>query len=130
MFYSTNSRMGEILKQIMESTPYEFKTYQFNNIKDSDIDISYTKDGAYLLFEVPGFNKTNLTVEVENGVLTIEGKRTFKFDGKEKEKTVSEKVNLTSECDSSSIEATVDDGLLTVFIPNYKKVAKKKINLM
>jgi HSP20 family molecular chaperone IbpA len=93
-------------------------------------EINYTKDGAYLLYEVPGFNKNNLKVEMEDGYLYIEGKRTYKLNGEEMSKTVSNKFKLNSDYNASSIEATVEDGILTVFIPNYKKTEKKRISLL
>lgn len=97
---------------------------------DKPYEINYTKDGAYLLYEVPGFNKSNLKVEMEDGFLFIEGKRTYKLNGEEVSKTVSNKFKLNSEYNATSIEATVEDGVLTVFIPNYKKTEKKRISLL
>ena len=98
-------------------------------VKNSDseaYEINYTKDGAYLLFEVPGFNKNNLKVEVENGVLYIEGKRSFKLNDEEVTRTISQNFKIGQEYDSESIEATIEDGILTVFVANLKKNEKKK----
>ena len=88
--------------------------------------INYTKDGAYLLFEVPGFNKSNLKVELEDGVLFIEGKRKYKLNDEEQEKVISQKLRIGDEYDANKIEATIEDGILTVFVQSYKKQEKKK----
>ena len=93
-------------------------------------EINQTKDGAYLFFEAPGFNKTNLKVDMEGGVLFIEGKRTYKLNGKESSKSISKQFKIGSDYNESSIEATIEDGILTVFVPNYKKSDKKRINLL
>jgi HSP20 family molecular chaperone IbpA len=93
-------------------------------------EINQTKDGGYLFFEVPGFNKNNLKVDVEDGSLLIEGKRTYKLNGEEKVKTISKSFDLGKIYDPSSIEATIEDGILTVFIPNYKKQEKKRISII
>lgn len=93
-------------------------------------EINQTKDGGYLFFEVPGFNKSNLKVEIEGGSLIIEGKRSYKLNGEEKSKTISKSFELGKIYDPSSIEATIEDGLLTVFIPNYKNQEKKRISLI
>jgi HSP20 family protein len=94
-----------------------------------DVEINQTKDGAYLVFDVPGYNKSNLNVEAENGILSIKGERISKIDGKESKKTISKQYQIGSDCDVASIEATIDDGLLTVFIPNFKKPSKKTIKI-
>ena len=93
--------------------------------------VNYTKDGAYCFFEVPGFNKTNLKVEFENGVVEIEGKRTYKVEGEEKTKTISHRFRIGEGYDSSLIEATVEDGILTLFVPNLKKPEpRKRVSLL
>jgi len=96
------------------------------NLTKDPYEVNYTKDGAYLSFEVPGFNKTNLKVEMEGGVLYIDGKRTYKLNGEDVEKTISQKFKIGQEYDPNNIEATIEDGLLTVFVANYKKTDKKK----
>ena len=104
-------------------------TYSSMVSKNSDkepYEVNYTKDGAYLFFEVPGFNKSNLKVEMEGGVLYIEGKRTYKLNGEETVKTISHKFKIGQEYNPDNIEATIEDGLLTVFVANYKKTDKKK----
>lgn len=97
---------------------------------EENYEVTNTKDGAYLFFEAPGFNKTNLKVEMEDGVLIINGKRTYKLNDEEKTKCISKQFKIGEGYDPSSIEATIEDGLLTVFVPNFKKQEKKRINLL
>jgi HSP20 family protein len=92
--------------------------------------VDYTKDGAYLFFEAPGFNKSNLKVEMENGVLHIEGERTYKMDGESKTKSISKQFNIGEGYNPESVEATIEDGLLTVFVPSFKKQEKKRISVL
>lgn len=104
-------------------------TYTSMIVKNADaepFEINYTKDGAYLFFEVPGFNKSNLKVEIEGGVLYIDGKRTYKLNGEDVDKTISQKFRIGQDYNPDNIEATIDDGILTVFVENYKKTEKKK----
>lgn len=104
-------------------------TYTSMIVKNADaepFEINYTKDGAYLFFEVPGFNKSNLKVEMEGGVLYIDGKRTYKLNGEDIDKTISQKFRIGQDYNPDNIEATIDDGILTVFVENYKKTEKKK----
>lgn len=123
------SNFDKLFESFFNGEPmYRVSTNVVEN--DKPYEINYTKDGAYLLYEVPGFNKGNLKVEMEDGYLFIEGKRTYKLNGQEMSKTVSNKFKLNSDYNSSSIEATIEDGILTVFIPNYKKTEKKRISLL
>lgn len=104
-------------------------TYSSMVAKNSDkepYEVNYTKDGAYLFFDVPGFNKTNLRVEIEGGVLYIDGKRTYKLNGEDSERVISQKFRIGQEYNPDNIEATIEDGILTVFVSNYKKTDKKK----
>ena len=96
-----------------------------------DYDVHKTEDGSYHIFEVPGFNKSNLKVEVEGTRLTIEGKRVQKTSSGEKTKTFNKSYELGNKIDSSKLEATIEDGILTVFIPTpSEKETKKKISLL
>lgn len=118
----------------LNTSPVYYKTYSIvpaeSNTTTLDYEIISAKDGSYFFFEVPGFNKTNLEVLIEGTNLVLSGTRTYKIDGKEKEKKLNKKVGLSSNMsyDSSMIEASVEDGILMVFIPNYSQESVKKKN--
>lgn len=127
----SSREINAIIDSVLNSTPNTYyKTSLFRTEGEDSYEVNHTKDGAYLFFEVPGFNKTNLKVEMEGGVLHIEGKRTYKLNDEEKTKTVSKQFQIGKDYDASQIEATVEDGLLTVFVPNFKKQEKKRISLL
>jgi HSP20 family molecular chaperone IbpA len=109
---------------------FNYSTTVLKNGSDETYEINHTKDGAYLFFEAPGFNKTNLRAEMEDGVLYINGKRTYKLNGEEKTKTINKEFKIGDGYNASSIEATIEDGMLTVFVPNYKKQDKKRISIL
>jgi HSP20 family molecular chaperone IbpA len=121
---------NELFEKFFGETP----TYQYykKTVKDADenYEIDYTKDGAYLFFEAPGFNKSNLKVEMEDGALHIEGERTYKMGGESRTKSISKKFNIGDGYNPNSVEATIEDGLLTVFVPNFKKKEKKRVSLL
>jgi HSP20 family molecular chaperone IbpA len=96
---------------------------------DDDYDVNYTKDGAYLFFNVPGFNKSTLKVELDNGIIDIQGSRTYKLNGEEKTKKLSKQFKIGNNYNDTLIEATTEDGILTIFVPNYKKETKKTITI-
>ncbi len=126
MYYKFSNLDNELDRMFGEA----FGLSKSSKIVEENYEINQTKDGAYLFFEAPGFNKTNLKVEMEDGMLTINGKRTYEMNKEEKVKTISKKFTVGTEYDAESIEATIEDGLLTVFVPNFKKKEKKKISLL
>ena len=128
-----NSEMNDLFDTFFNNRGrnYNYSTTLVKTDSEGEsYEINHTKDGAYLLFDAPGFNKTNLKVEMEGGVIHIEGKRTFKLNNEEKKKTVSKQFKIGNDYDASSIEATIEDGLLTVFVPNFKKQEKKRISIL
>lgn len=132
-----NSNMDDFLEGFLNSrfgytTPISIKTTNMSNSKQSneEYELNLTKDGAYLLFDVPGFNKSNLKVYSEDGMIIIEGTRSYKLNGEEVSKSIDKKFDIGENYNPETIEATIDDGILTVFIPNYKKKEKKRINLI
>ena len=122
---------NDLFEKFFGSTP-TYQHYKKTTVKDVDenYEIDYTKDGAYLFFEAPGFNKSNLKVEMEGGALHIEGERTYKMEGESRTKSISKKFNIGEGYDPNSVEATIEDGLLTVFVPNFKKQEKKRVSLL
>ena len=135
MAYYNN--LDRIFDQFFNDNSGMYKTYKIvsanQNDNNEDYEINIVKDGAYLHFEVPGFNKTNLDILIEGSELVIEGSRKFKMNGEEKEKQINRRVELHNLYDPTTVEATVEDGLLTVYIPSFKKESQKKknrINLM
>ena len=100
------------------------------NEGEQSYEVNHTNDGAYLFFEAPGFNKSTLKVEMENGILYINGSRTYKLNGEEKTKKISKEFKIGEGYKAESIEATIEDGLLTVFVTNYKKQEKRRISIL
>jgi HSP20 family molecular chaperone IbpA len=117
-----NSALDELTRDFIQSS---------NSSLSSDYDVHKTEDGSYHIFEVPGFNKSNLKVEVDGTRLTIEGKRVQKTSSGEKTRTFNKSYELGNKIDSSKLEATIEDGILTIFIPKpSEKETKKKISLL
>jgi len=127
---------NELINKFFDSKPvYYSSTYRLvpvdketEYVKDEDYEINHVKDGAYLHFEVPGFNKENLEITVEGDELVLEGTRKYKLNNTEKEKQINKRIKLNNNYNSSTLEATISDGILTVYIPKYTKEAEKRKN--
>ena len=127
----THRTFNEFFDKFFNEAP-TYQYYKKTETKNTDekYEIDYTKDGAYLFFEAPGFNKSNLKVEMENGVLHIVGERTYKMEGETKSKSILKQFNIGEGFNPESVEATIEDGLLTVFVPNFKKQEKKRVSIL
>lgn len=128
----SNNELNRIFDEILGGNSNNFYRTSIvkTNSDEENYEINQTKDGAYLFFDAPGFNKENLKVEMEDGVLSIQGKRVYKLNGDEKTRKISKEFKIGKEYDPSQVEATIEDGLLTVFVPNFQKQEKKRISLL
>jgi HSP20 family molecular chaperone IbpA len=93
-------------------------------------DIYETPDALRVVLEMPGVNKSNVDVRVEDGVLTVGGRLDFsKYQGLQPLYTeynignYSRSFRLSTKIDQSKIGAEMTDGVLSLVLP---KVAEAK----
>ena len=94
-------------------------------------DIRETKDSYILDVEMPGFEKSEISLDVENGYLTIRAEKSEKEseDGKEHRYVRKERRDSShhsfyiGDTEEDAIKAKYDKGVLTVTLP--KKEEKK-----
>lgn len=76
------------------------------------------EDGVYkLLVDIPGIDKKDISIEIENGMLTILG------ENKPRKRSIKRVYKLSEEIDQDNIEAQCDNGVLEVVL---KKQNSKK----
>ena len=90
-------------------------------------DVSDTGDAFKLEAELPGFSKDDIKIDIENDCLTISTER--KFDDEDKKKnfvkrerfygSYSRSFDVTG-IDTNAIEASYNDGVLTLTMPKKK----------
>ena len=101
-----------------------------------NVDIYETKDGMWLWADMPGVDEQSINVQLDDGVLTIEGQ----VDVKAYENVTPlyteynvgnyvRRFSLSSEVDSERIVARMQNGVLTLELPKAERAKPRRIPL-
>ena len=120
------SQFPEVVKSVGVK-PYQGSAYPKVNVYEYD-------DKVGIVAEIPGLNKKQLNVEVEDGVLTISGDKhsTFEDEGAKvlrrelKQSSFKRSFELGDQLDGDNINANFKDGVLSVSIPKIEPEKPKK----
>ena len=120
------SQFPDIVKSVGVK-PYQGSAYPKVNVYEYD-------DKVGIVAEIPGLNKKQLNVDVEDGVLTISGDKhsTFEEDGAKvirrelKQSSFKRSFELGEQLDGDNIAANFKDGVLSVSIPKMEPEKPKK----
>ena len=107
--------------------PYQGSAYPKVNVYEYD-------DKVGIVAEIPGLDKKQLEVSVEEGVLTISGDKhsTFESDGAKvlrrelKQSSFKRQFELGDLLDGENIKANFKDGILSVSVPKIEPEKPKK----
>jgi HSP20 family protein len=99
-------------------------------------DIYETQDSLTVVLDMPGVEKNNVEVRVEDGVLKIDGRLDFsKYQGLQPLYTeynvghYSRSFRLSSKIDQSKIGAELKDGVLTLRLPKVEEAKPRTIQI-
>ncbi len=96
-------------------------------------DIEETDNGYEFKIEVPGFERSDLNINFENGYLSVSGNKTQKQGGKflRRERVVSScsRSFYVGDIDQSKISAALNHGVLTILIPKENQPTRHKIEI-
>lgn len=99
-------------------------------------DIYETEEALSVVLEMPGVEKNNLDIRVEDGVLKIDGRLDFsKYQGLQPLYTeynvghYSRSFRLSSKIDYSKIGAELKDGVLTLTLPKLEEAKPRTIQI-
>lgn len=101
------------------------------------IDISETENQFRISAELPGMNKEDISIDLENGRLSISGERSFKNeeDGETFHRietqygSFNRSLQLPDSVDEESIKASYENGLLNITIDKNADKVKKQIEI-
>jgi HSP20 family protein len=97
-------------------------------------DIFETEDALTVVLEMPGVDRENIDVSVENGVLTVEGRINFgKYEGLQpvySEYNVGpyrRSFRISSQIDQDKVTAELRDGVITLVLPKAERAKPRRI---
>jgi HSP20 family protein len=99
------------------------------------VDIQETEEGYRLLAELPGLTKDDINITLENNVLRLSGERKFERDVKKEsfhrvERTYgafSRAFALPQQVNSEGVQASFENGVLTITVPKAEQAKPRKI---
>ena len=99
-------------------------------------DIFETEDALTVVLEMPGVDRNNIDVNVENGVLMIEGRIDFsKYEGLQpvySEYNIGpfrRSFRISSRIDQDKIKAEMRDGIITLTLPKAEEAKPRRIEV-
>jgi HSP20 family protein len=97
-------------------------------------DIFETDEALTVIMEMPGVEKKNVSIALENDIVRVEGQIDFgQYQGMEPVYTeynvghYARGFTLSSKIDRDSISAQLDDGVLTLTLPKVKESVPRRI---
>jgi len=128
------SEMDDMVKRMWYGFPFH------NLQEDMDIgwsprlDVSETENRLEVVADLPGMEKKDISVSLEDNLLTIKGERKEERESKEKQYHTIERrsgsfyraIRLPIEVEKDKVEANFKDGVLTLRLPKSKE-AKRKV---
>ena len=107
------------------------------------VDVYEQDDTLVIEAELPGYTREQVSVNVEQGVLTIEANRTTKEQAqgeqsvgtkprhhlRERTESVTRRFSLPSTYDTNQVDATLADGVLTLKLPKREEVKPRSITV-
>lgn len=110
---------------------------EHNSFRTPAVDVVDLKDRVVVRAEMPGLDRSNIDVRIEDGYLVLEGERKREDELKEGNAYRVERAygkfvrrfSLTDEFDAAKVEATYKNGILEVSVPKAERVKPRKIEI-
>lgn len=103
------------------------------------VDVSEDDDHVYVKVSLPGYNKDNVDINVEDMLLTITARSEEKIEEEDKKRKIyrkeisnrsfSQSITLPTKVESSKAKASFKDGILHIELPKAPEVKPKKIEI-
>ncbi len=129
------SDMDEMAKRMWLGSPFRNLQDEMDIGWSPRLDVSETDNGLEIVADLPGLEKKDINVSLEDNLLTIQGEKKEEKEEKGKRYHTIERrsgsfyraVRLPIDVEKDKVEAQFKDGVLTLRLPKSKE-AKKKIS--
>lgn len=85
--------------------------------RDAGVTLEKSDDGYVVFADLPGFEREEIDLTFDHGVLTIDGTHEVTDDEEYRQRTVSESVRIPGEVVMDEVTATYQNGVLEVTLP-------------
>ena len=128
------SEMDDMLKKMWYGFPFHNLEEDMDVAWSPRLDVSETDNGLEIIADLPGMDKKDINVSLEDNLLTIKGEKKEEKESKDKHYHTIERrsgsfyraIRLPVEVEKDKVEAAFKDGVLTLRLPKSKE-AKKKV---
>ena len=139
--FKRRSMAPSVFSEMDDLTRKMWLGFPFRNLQeDMDVgwsprlDVSETEDGLEIVADLPGLEKKDIQVSLDDDLLTIKGEKKEEKETKDKRYHTIERrsgsfyraVRLPIEVKKDKVDATFKDGVLTLRLPRSKE-AKRKV---
>ncbi len=128
-------RMQERMNRLFE----EFDRFRLGTMPTEmfAVDVIDEGDSIRVVADLPGFNKDEIEIYIEDGSLVIKAEKKEEKEEKEKNYIMRErkygevyrKIMLPTEVDIEKAKANYNNGVLEIILPKTEKVARKTIKI-
>lgn len=127
------SEMDDTLKKMWYGFPFHNLEEDMDVAWSPRLDVSETDTGLEIVADLPGMDKKDINVSLEENLLTIKGEKKEEKEKKNKHYHTIERrsgsfyraIRLPIEVEKDKVEAAFKDGVLTLRLPKSKESKKK-----
>ncbi|MDN3686281.1 Hsp20/alpha crystallin family protein [Cyclobacterium jeungdonense] len=129
---------SEYLEDAMSGDWLNFTRKGVNTAYVPMVNILETDEAYRIHMGLPGMNKNDFNVELDNQVITISGSTDQKNDGNQSQYLMKEfnyhsftrSFQLPNTIDTDQIEAKFENGMLTLFLPKREEARRRPIKII
>ena len=127
--------MSEITRQDT-ATPRPAEEQRLPEALQPAVDIHEENDAVHIVADMPGVNRDSLTIEVDNGVLSLEGEVQIAMPeglsplyAEVRAQRYARRFTLSQEIDSEAISARIEKGVVHLVLPRRDTHRKRRIEV-
>lgn len=92
-------------------------------------DLYSDQDNVYVVAELPGVDRKDIDIELENAVLTVSGERVRKEGDRESRFAFNRSFTVGDDIRADKVKAKLDNGILTVTLPKAETRKPRQISV-